>query len=77
MPVIALPRINAVQIGQYPGLSMGNTERLLTVNVALTLVSLGDKEICNMSTDVVLIADCIAAKDLLKSKAVLAWAIKT
>lgn len=35
------------------------------VNVALAFVRLGDEEICDMATDVVLITDRIAAEDLL------------
>lgn len=76
MPVIALPRINAAQSGQCLRSCIKNTERGLTVDVALALICLGNKEICNMSANVVLIADCIATKNLLKSEATLAPAIK-
>lgn len=36
------------------------------VNIALAFVRLGDEEICDMATNVVLIADRIAAEDLLE-----------
>ena len=70
MPVIALPRINAYLDGQCLDCVVGDIPRALTMYVALTLVCLSDKEIRDMSTDVVFIADCVASKNLLKSETV-------
>ena len=40
---------------------------VLTVNVTLAFVSLSHEEIGHMSSDPILVADCIAAKNFLKS----------
>jgi hypothetical protein len=62
MPVMARPRIR-------PGIisAEGNNEYQwqLTVNITLSFISLGNKQISYMSSDAILIADGITTKDLL------------
>ncbi len=66
MPVIALPSMSASEVVSFVSSYTRFVSKVLTMDIALSLVRLRDKQVGNVSSDMILIACGIPPKDFLQ-----------